>query len=116
MNEEMQFLAMTRLILVAFLISHPMMGQTLDQSDLVAVVRLAFDEGKLPVELVVKVDSSFYRDLPNPIIVIKSNEKMQITRQYGETDDNVMIWDGEDIFLYNVSYWISLLESTKKKA
>lgn len=91
------------------------MGQTLDQKDLVEVVKLAFKKNELPNELIPKLDTVFRQSLPNPFIVIKSDEKFGIKRQYDDKPDNVMVWDGEEIFLYNIPYWLTLLETSRKK-
>lgn len=91
------------------------MGQTLDQKDLVEVVRLAFKKNELPTELIPKLDTIFKRSLPDTFIVIKSAEKFGINRQYDDKLDKVMVWDGEDIFLYNIPYWLTLLETSRKK-
>ena len=90
---------MLRFILFGtFLVSNPAVGQTLFQSDLVEVVRLAFEKSKLPSELTSKPGSSFHRELPDSFIIIKANKALKIERQYVE--GNVKVWQDEDIFLY----------------
>lgn len=90
------------------------MGQTLHQKDLVAVVKLAFKQNKLPNELVSELDSLFKRSFPDPFIVIKADEKFGIKREYDDEPDKVMVWGGEDIFLYNIPYWLTLIEVSRK--
>jgi len=91
------------------------MGQTLDQKDVVEVVKLALKQNKLPNELVPKLDTLFSRSLPDSFVVIKSDEKLGIKRRYDDKPDKVMVWAGEDIFLYNIPYWLTLLEASRKK-
>ena len=91
------------------------MGQKLDQKDLVELVKLAFKQHRLPSELVPKLDTLFKQSLPDPFIVIKSDGKFGIKRQYDDKPDKVMVWEAEDIFLYNITYWLTLLETSRKK-
>ena len=106
--------AMFRFIIFGtFLASNPAVGQTLLRSDLIEVVRLAFEESKLPIELTSKPGSSFHRELPDSFIIIKANKELNIERQY--IDGNVKVWEGEDIFLYNLFNWVDLIATTRRK-
>jgi hypothetical protein len=90
------------------------MGQTLDQEDLVEVVSLAYKQNKLPGELGYRLDSADRRIIRDQFIVIKSTEELGVIRQYDVGPHKVMIWDTEDIFVFDPPCWMILSETVRK--
>lgn len=106
---------MRRLIILATIcLSFSAKGQTLNQKDLIELVKLAFKGHNLPSDIVPKVDTLTKKSLPERFVIIESNDKIGIKRQYDDKPDIVMIWSGEEIFLHSVTYWMKLLKTTRK--
>jgi hypothetical protein len=103
------------LIVGTILLSTNAIGQSLNQNDLVEIFKLAFKQNKLPSELVPKLDKLFQGSVPEQFIVIKADQKFAIKRNYDDNADTVMVWAAEEIFLYDIPYWVTLLESSRKK-
>jgi hypothetical protein len=105
------------ILIFTILVSSKTIGQTLNQGDLMEIVRLAYEQDKLPRELVCNLDTVFNRSFPDPFIVIKSDKNKGIVRQYGNLGEveKIMVWNNEDIFLYNITYWITPLETSRKR-
>lgn len=105
------------IFLLIFLASKTVVGQDLSQGAVIKIVRLAFEQNKLPNELVPRLDSISELSFPDPMIIIKSDPKLKLIREYDQTDNKkkVMIWAGEDLFLYNILYCMTPVETSVKK-
>jgi hypothetical protein len=108
---------MRHLFCIAFLVTTSLSAQTLTQRDLTDILRLAFVESKLPKELVPEFDTRLRQEFPRPMIVVKADPNMGTELRYDDTTEShmIMFWYGEDLFLYHILYWLTPIETSRRK-